>query len=298
MPKLVVKRTNKSTYIHKKSATKPAIKLIPNAVTQPKVPLQQKIINIVNAPKDTIAGKTIRRIKRNAKRTYGISDITPQSVPKIKELRGKGKGKKLVIVANGPSISEIENIHLLKNKENIDTLTINTPVEKLWPTTHWAFFDRSQIRRHKSRWDSYNGVIFNSSSIKEQKETSIQFKNIGGPGFSKDITKGIHIGRSSVYASMQIALWMEYDKIYILGCDMDPKGINGQLHFYGENPDVKPKIRASRFDAEAKAYEYAADRINKEDREKFVFCSDYNKWKFVEKYSKLAHKDCVRAILE
>jgi hypothetical protein len=118
-----------------------------------------------------------------------------------------------------------------------------------------------------------------------------------GEGFSRDIVKGLHIGRSSVYASMQIALWMNYDHTFIFGCDMNPDGVNGQLHFYGVNPDVNPKNRADRFQLEAKYYESAAKVLTLEERSRFTFCSDYNPWSFVSEFNQASHKD-VDNILE
>jgi hypothetical protein len=84
----------------------------------------------------------------------------------------------------------------------------------------------------------------------------MQFKNIGGKGFNLDPSQGIYIGRSSVYAAMQIAIWMNYQEIFIFGCDMNPAGINGVLHFYGDNPDVNPVVRKNRFKNEAEYYDF------------------------------------------
>jgi len=146
-------------------------------------------------------------------------------------------------------------------------------------------------------WTSYGGYIFNSTAIKRQKEKSMQFKNLGGHGFSRDMSKGLHIGRSSVYASMQIALWMAYEHIYIFGCDMNPAGLNGKLHFYGVNPDVDPHNRAERFQKEAEHYDTAAKALSPEERAKFTFCTEYNPWQFVDSFNKMSHKD-VSKILE
>ena len=126
----------------------------------------------------------------------------------------------------------------------------------------------------------------------------MHFKNIGGKGFSRDASKGIYIGRSSVYAAMQIAMWMEYDKVYIFGCDMNPDGLNGKLHFYGDNPDVEPSIRKNRFKDEAAHYNHAAAMLSPEERSRFVFCTDYNPWDFVKEFEQMSHKDAVTYIIE
>jgi hypothetical protein len=124
------------------------------------------------------------------------------------------------------------------------------------------------------------------------KNNSIRFKNLAEMKFSKDLSNGLCIGRSSCYAAMQIALWMDFDKIFLFGVDMDADGINGQLHFYGVNPDVDPNVRKNRFKDEATYYDKAAESLDPEERKKFYFCSDYNKWSFVKEFN-----HCIKSVI-
>ncbi len=78
---------------------------------------------------------------------------------------------------------------------------------------------------------------------------------------------------------------------------MDPDGLNGQLHFYGTNPDVNPDIRKIRFKNEAEYYDYAATVLTDEEKSKFTFCSDYNNWDFVDQFNKISHKDAISTII-
>lgn len=266
---------------------------------------QTNIKPAVERPKQLIqnaavSNKNILKKKAASKKTdvkYITQDISPESLNKIKAIKNTGIGKILVIIGNGPSILEAE-LNRLKNQPNIHTLSINRPDERIWPTTYWSFFDNSQIRRHENIWSNYDGTIFNSTAIKKQKSKSMAFKNIGGKGFSRDASKGINIGRSSVYASMQIALWMNYDKIFIFGCDMNPDGLNGKLHFYGTNPDVDPNIRKSRFKDEAEHYMHAASLLTNEEKQRFIFCTEYNPWDFIKEFRQISHKEAVNNILE
>jgi hypothetical protein len=233
--------------------------------------------------------------QRRAKKTsvkYVSTEIAPESPAKIAAIKGQGKGKILVIIGNGPSILEAD-LGKLRDQPNIELLTINKPDQRVWPTHYWSFFDR-----HESLWNSYEGYVFNSTAIKRQKARSIQFKNIGGKDWSHNLLQGLNIGRSSVYASMQIALWLGHEHVYIFGCDMNPAGLNGQLHFYGQNPDVPPEVRRERFAKEAEFYDHAADKITPTACLKFTFCSAYNPHSFVNKFNKLDHRDAVDLILE
>lgn len=240
--------------------------------------------------------KLLRRRTKQAQVRYITADASPESARRVAAIKGIGKGKVIVILGNGPSLGEVD-VARLKDHHKIDLLTINKPDPRVWPTTYWAFFDLSQYRRNENLWNSYTGTIFNSTAIKRQKATSMQFKNIGGRGWSRDMMQGLYIGRSSVYAAMQIAAWMSYEHVYILGCDMNPDGLNGQLHFYGSNPDVTPEVRKNRFAKEAEHYSLAAEILSPEERAKFTFCSAYNPWEFVNKFNKLDHREAVATIL-
>lgn len=228
--------------------------------------------------------------------TYTTRAVDPINVEKARLLKNTGRGKILIIVANGPTINEVD-LRLLKHKPGLEILSINYPDPRIWPTDYWAFFDQSQAQRHAALWDDYTGVIFNSASINKRKTTTIQFRNIGAKSFSKMLTDGICIGRSSVFASMQIALWMNFEKIYIFGVDMNPAADKNKLHFYGTNPDVLPETRASRFEKESEYYITAWETMSEEERKKFIFCSSVNPWPFVKKFESRDHKTVLSEIL-
>ncbi len=270
-------------------------KPLPQSKAEPAKPQPQAIPVAAVARQKLIKSRRSQGRKKTEVK-YLSRDVNPESINRIASLRNAGRGKLLIIVGNGPSILEAD-LDKLRNNPIIQILTVNKPDARLWPTDYWAFFDSSQFRRHEDLWNGYGGTIFNSTAIKRQKATSMQLKNKGGKGWSRDLLTGIHIGRSSVFASMQIAAWMNHEHVYIFGCDMSPEGINGKLHFYGQNPDVDPEQRKQRFAKEAAFYDQAADIMSTDERLKFTFCSAYNKHSFVDKFQRLDHREAVERIL-
>lgn len=218
-----------------------------------------------------------------------------QYIQAIMRLKDIGLGRILIILANGPSINEVP-VEKLNNVGNIDIMCINKPNQKVWPSKYWSFCDQSQYTRNENIWDMYSGTIITATAVRARHKRQVLIKNVSGTGFSRDLTKGYYIGRSSTYAGMQIALWMNYDKVYIFGCDM--AAVNGQLHFYGQNPDVNNEHRVERFKQEGESFLWAGQNLTAEERQKFVFCSNYNKFKFLEYFQKLDHLTAVDSILE
>lgn len=286
-PQLIRKRTVIKTVPTVRVVAKPAQQKVLKLqdIRPPSPPTPQNSAAVVQ-PKNV---KRQRSIRKKTHVRYQTRDPLPGSLERTKAIQSLGRGKILIIIGNGPSISEAP-LDQLVGIPHIEIMSVNRPDERIWPTTYWSFFDLSQMRRHEKLWENYEGYIFNSTAIRRQKAKSIQFKNIIGHGWSRDLTKGLHIGRSSVYASMQIAMWMQFAHVYIFGCDMNPDGINGQLHFYGVNPDVEPNIRAQRFLKESEFYVKAAEVLTEEERAKFTFATDYNPWDFVHKYNQMSHK--------
>lgn len=232
-------------------------------------------------------------IKQHRSFTRAAQSIT--AIKTITSLKGRGNGRILVVIAAGPSINEVD-FFKIHNHPLIDTMCINRPYEKLWPTTYWAFCDHTQHRRNVQTFESYRGIILNSTNVKARKPNQIVFRSKPGKGFSKDVTTGYHIGRSSTYAAMQVIHYMNYAKTYIFGVDMNPHA--GKLHWYGQNPDVSNDNRKQRFAAEADNYLWAAKYLTKDERDKYVFCSNYLTWPFADYFPRHDHKEAVDKMLE
>lgn len=213
----------------------------------------------------------------------------------ILHLKGVGQGRILIILACGPSVNEVP-IEKLKDNPKIDIMCINKPNPRVWPSKYWAFCDQTQYTHNLSYWESYTGTLINASSVRARHRGQVLIRNISGAGFSKDLVRGFHIGRSTTYANMQTALWMDYPKVFIFGCDM--AAVNGALHYYGQNPDVANSNRIERFKQEAESYEYATKTLGQEERNRFVFCSNYNQFKFINSFQRLDHTKAVDTILE
>lgn len=240
--------------------------------------------------------RSATRIVRNKK----VAEIAVRGAPSvnqtlISDIQNTKIGKILVIVGNGPSKSSIP-IETLKGHKNIEIMSINKPDSRIWPTDYWFFCDNSQHRRHQNIWDTYKGTIINASSVTKSNNRSIRIKTLSGRGFSKNLMIGFFIGRSSVYAAMQVALWMGYDSIFIFGVDMCAVG--GKLYEWGSNPDVNDAMRVKRFKNESQSYDYAAAELPDAIRKKFFFCSKYNPFKFPDRFNRVDENIAINMILE
>lgn len=248
--------------------------------------------------KSDIKLKELVKSRRNTYKPRKTRSKFAPDVNKIHSLRGVGHGKLLAIFAPGPSILEAE-IGKLQKISVVDTMTINKPDMRCWPTDYWVFCDRTQHKRNEEEFHKFPKTIINSTSIKVDHPRQIRITNLPGKGFSVDLVKGFFIGRSTTFSAMQIAGWMDYDKVFIFGCDMCRVVIEQDgkrkslLHSYGVNPDVPEKVREKRFEREADFYDNAAKIMSERLRKKFYFCSEYNPWSFVDRFQRINQKEAV-----
>lgn len=217
-----------------------------------------------------------------------------ESQEQINSLKSRGVGRALIIVGNGPSHKEAALPQLAICSE-IDIMSINKPDDRIWPTKYWLFCDSSQYKRHQAIWAGYGGTIINSVAIRNSKKNTIRIKTIHGKGFSTNLVKGMYVGRSSVYAALQVGIWMGYDHIYVFGIDMTSVG--GKVYPWGANPDVSDSNRLKRFKYEAESYDWLAGNVGPEIKNKITFCSKYNPWPFMKKFDRLDHVEAVKIIL-
>ena len=178
---------------------------------------------------------------------------------KIKDYKDCHVGQRCFIVATGPSLT-VEDVEKLKDEI---TFSMNSIV-KLFPKTDWrptyygiqdcfvfdAMFQDKYFQEIKNRFvgdlilDSgrkakQNDVIFSLDLLNHEayKIKRYDFK------FSDDASAIVYDGFSITYSLIQIAVYMGFKEIYLLGCDCDYSG--KKMHFadYGFPLTTDPRNR-------------------------------------------------------
>lgn len=182
------------------------------------------------------------------------------SNPSLLEMRNKHSNKKCVIVATGPSLT-IHDLDILASK-NIITFSMNT-VYKCFQKTEWrpdyyVLADNECIRIYGEEiCNSDLNVKFITndfiSGIDDSKSKTYKLNMIhdlpkeGLLRFSGDISRNVYCmqgGGSVVYICLQVAIYMGFSEIYLLGADCN-YDYDGKHHFidnyYNEDDDYKKR---------------------------------------------------------
>lgn len=146
-------------------------------------------------------------------------------------LKDKYKGKRCFILGNGPSLTK-EDVNKLKNEITFASNRIYKMFEYTdWRPTFYAMIDEGVGQDE--------GVIENTSKISATKFFRMEGwyvyhkikgdscyihswysrKYLDNPNFSFDLTKGAYTIATVTFFIIQIAVWMGFSEIYLLGCD-------------------------------------------------------------------------------
>ena len=188
-------------------------------------------------------------------------------------------GDRCFIVATGPSIkiSDLELLH--RNMEW--TFSVNRVYKAFddtnWRPTYYVASDQEMLKTYADDLISFNTTAkFISDNYKpfwdmvERKKIASLFKihetiayfGEGRPEFSADISKAIFGAATSIYTCLQIAIYMGFKNIYLIGADCEIKG-NGHDdcdHFVkGYSEGAQKAYGLKSFDRAFKAYEAAKE---------------------------------------
>lgn len=172
--------------------------------------------------------------------------------PEIEKLKGVHKNQKCFIVATGPSL-RMEDLDMLAEKK-ILTFGVNkigyAYAATKWRPTYYVGNDKRLVDSEyfssiKPEEQSMYALIGDESEefwSKEHKPSVLKYHlssewTFGRyPKFSEDIAKKTYCGGTVVYNCMQMAVYMGFKEIYLLGVDFTGANEHGSRynHFYTE----------------------------------------------------------------
>lgn len=154
-------------------------------------------------------------------------------------------GKRCFIVGNGPSL-RIEDLNILQRNNEIcfaSNWIIKAFSKTKWRPNFYVVVDYNFMRQMPQDMRTLNGekiIIFHAdvfNSNMEDKDNVYTYQaipyNQGNIRFSNDIAKGIYGSLTVTYDMIQIAAYMGFKEIYLLGIDCS----NGSRHFYNDDID-------------------------------------------------------------
>lgn len=194
--------------------------------------IKTQIKKILNS---NLVGKKIINVTGKIKKEFRLYKIRRKvDTQKLRRLKNTKIGKRCFIVGNGPSL----NIADLERIKNEDSFAVNR-IYKIFAQTNWrpTFYcsqDTSVLDEIegdiKNILDECEGVFLNSY-IARNKKNIVKRNNLYYfylnteryypqlPRFSQNVCRQIFEGFTVAYASIQLAVYMGYSEIYLIGTD-------------------------------------------------------------------------------
>ena len=201
------------------------------------------------------------RISQRKGTTEGVFNIfelkmesNRRSVTNLRRWKNIHDSEECFIVGNGPSLrmEDLEKIH----NSGINSFGMNL-IYKIyddteWRPTYYIFSDYNMMRQY---YDEIVNLKRDNLFLKNfyyMEETPLLPNANYYPGyaercymekqrFSEDITKAVYGGYTVMYDALQIAIYMGYKKIYLIGADFSYLGdpASKRNHFYDDKVDDK-----------------------------------------------------------
>lgn len=181
-----------------------------------------------------------KRDKIIEKRKLGI-DNKYQYLRKYKNIH---LGERCFIVATGPSLSQSQ-LNMIKNEKTIGVNALCMKFKEMdWHTTYFVISDLAAYTKLSPILNESNIEFFSAYKSNDVNENIVYLPtdihnsymvNYSKKEFVNDIELGCGNGNTVVLHAIQLAVYMGFKKIYLVGVDCNYKPNNGKLYFIDHN---------------------------------------------------------------
>ncbi len=185
--------------------------------------------------------------------------------PELEKLKNICEGEKCIIVATGPSLKK-EDLERLKGIKSFGVNRVYK-METSWRPDYYVCVDKELFNDDIALNNNSKMKFFPDGFNRENKAKGevytfhhVAITTVGdGVPFSKDISKRIFGGSTVVYTCIQIAIYMGFNRIALVGVDFNySKSKNN--HFYAEKVvDDKDHHMDVAYEAFVSAQKYAKE---------------------------------------
>lgn len=169
---------------------------------------------------------------RNILSQYFIKRLQNNSLVRLNQLKDSKKGKRCIIIGNGPSLNEM-NLRKISNEyvflfNGAFDLRNYFNEEKIFHVAE----DRLVIEDHQEALNDLPGLVFLPSDlcqfVKCETPIVVEFRR-GFPACSKNWPPFVDLssefpkfywGGTVAYFGLQLAAWMGFDEVYFIGMDL------------------------------------------------------------------------------
>lgn len=174
----------------------------------------------------------------------------------ISDFLNRHEGARGFVVASGPSLADLDT-ELLRDET---TIVVNDAFFVVPDPTYICVMDREPFFKLKDKPQ----VLFHTR--RKFRNIGVYVPNLGNSDeypISFNLVDGVYGGFTTTFVALQLALWMGFSEIGLIGLDLTRT--KDKTHVYGEKEDFE-RLTARYFERMKKAFETNADIISKKAR--------------------------------
>jgi hypothetical protein len=161
---------------------------------------------------------------RNLRQRFSMEPNWLHIANRLQRFKGCHKGEQMVLICNGPSLNRTDFSRIRKQLTmGMNKIFLGLNRYKLYPR-YYAAINNKVIEQSESQIKKLNCIQFippqASTSLLQESAFTYWIKcDLASKGFSTDITTGIHQGWTVTHAALQIAYFMGFQRVIIVGMD-------------------------------------------------------------------------------
>ncbi len=140
----------------------------------------------------------------------------------IRRFRNIHAGERCIIIGNGPSLRDT-NLGMLRDELTFGLNRINLMFDKLgWETTFRVVVNQLVVEQCAEDFRKVSTPLFTTSRNRRYLEgvrSAVYLQDLAGPSFSSNLNRGIWEGATVTYVAMQIAYYMGFSEVILVGVD-------------------------------------------------------------------------------
>ena len=214
------------------------------------VVFQAPLAELMPAMREVLTAFDPAHLAVEGKRLAGNLLRLPEPAP-IARFRQRHPGERLFIAASGPSLSAVDPRRLKQET----TLAVNDALLRFPGSRYAAIMDSRKL--HELHWElrAVDAVF-----TLEGNSFGVELKYLGTEGFNVDVERGIYSGYTTTYFALQIAVFMGFRRIYLLGLDLAATA--DRSHFFGNRP-LQDRDRPEVYEKMQRSFEQAAPELER-----------------------------------
>jgi|GEM_PF-3301259 len=174
------------------------------------------------------------RLREEFYRQNGPLEVPKPDLDRLKSLKNKYKGKRIFIMGNGPSLNKT-HLEFLKNEYTFGVNRIYLMDDKIsWKPSFYTANDWRVVPDIATDIngltgstfffeESFRGILREGSDTYYYRHCAADPNYPDEKSFGHEATRGIRGAGSVVGTAVQLAAYMGFDPIYLIGCDLGYK---------------------------------------------------------------------------